>query len=86
MTLLSSAKDRAASIEAFAVSVPLRAACAAMRVASATAAAADSGISLVVVVDISVLLRLLSICLYWRNDSMCIVHLVCVGLSSHRHR
>src|SRR6476620_4182611 len=68
--LLSSAKERAASIEALAVSVPLRAAWAAMRVASVTAAAADSGISLVVV-DIEVLLGLLSGCVYLRDNSRC---------------
>ena len=39
---VSSKYELAASNEAFAVSVPLRAASAAMRVASATAAAADS--------------------------------------------
>ena len=44
--------------------------------ASVTAAAADSGISLVVV-DIEVLLGLLSGCLYLRDNSRCIVHLVC---------
>src|ERR1700690_4400517 len=46
-----------------------------MRVASATAAAADSLRSLVVV-DIWYLLALLSDCIYLRNTSKCIVHLV----------
>src|SRR6476619_4084859 len=49
MTVLSPTYERVASNEAFAVSVLVRAAWAAMRVASATAAAADSGSSFVVV-------------------------------------
>jgi hypothetical protein len=49
MTALSPTYERVASNDAFAVSVLVRAAWAAMRVASVTAAAADSGSSFVVV-------------------------------------